>query len=125
MKVLLSIKPEYVEKILNGSKKFEFRKSIFKNDNVKSVVVYSTMPIGKVVAEFDIVHILKDTPDVIWKKTSEFSGISRKFFDEYYCGREHAIAIKIGNVRKYDKPMDLKEIGSGITPPQSYRYLTI
>lgn len=30
MKVLLSIKPEYVEKILDGTKKFEFRKGIFK-----------------------------------------------------------------------------------------------
>ena len=31
MKVLLSIKPEFAEKIFNGTKKYEFRKSIFKN----------------------------------------------------------------------------------------------
>ena len=31
MKVLLSIKPEFAEKILNGTKRFEFRKGIFKN----------------------------------------------------------------------------------------------
>ena len=39
MTVLLSIKPEFAEKIFNGTKKFEFRKSIFKNTDVKKVVV--------------------------------------------------------------------------------------
>ena len=31
MKVVLSIKPEFANKIFDGTKKFEFRKSIFKN----------------------------------------------------------------------------------------------
>lgn len=30
MKVLLSIKPEFANKIFEGTKRFEFRKSIFK-----------------------------------------------------------------------------------------------
>lgn len=30
MKVLLSIKPEFVEKIFAGEKKFEYRRTIFK-----------------------------------------------------------------------------------------------
>ena len=40
MKVLLSIKPEFADKIFNGTKKYEFRKSIFKNKDVDTVVVY-------------------------------------------------------------------------------------
>ncbi len=123
MKVLLSIKPEFVEKILDGSKRFEFRKNVFKNKNVKSIVVYSTMPVGKVVAEFDIEHILMDAPDTVWEKTADFSGISRSFFDEYFTGRDRAVAIGIGEVRQYERPMDLTELGIGSTAPQSYRYL--
>lgn len=68
MKVLLSIKPEYVEKILDGTKKFEFRKGIFKNPDVKSVVIYSTMPVGMIVAEFDIADVIEDKPSNVWKK---------------------------------------------------------
>ncbi|WP_369009144.1 ASCH domain-containing protein, partial [Escherichia coli] len=49
MKVLLSIKPEFAEKILNGTKRFEFRKGIFKNPQISTVVIYATMPLGKVV----------------------------------------------------------------------------
>lgn len=123
MKVLLSIKPEFVEKILDGSKRFEFRKNVFKNKNVKSIVVYSTMPVGKVVAEFDIEHILMDAPEAVWEKTADFSGISRSFFDEYFTGRDRAVAIGIGEVRQYERPMDLIELGIGSTAPQSYRYL--
>ena len=34
MKVLLSIKPEFAEKIFDGTKLYEFRRSIFKNKNI-------------------------------------------------------------------------------------------
>lgn len=36
MKVLLSIKPKYANAIFAGTKKFEFRRSIFKNLNIKT-----------------------------------------------------------------------------------------
>lgn len=42
MKVLLSIKPEFAEKIFSGEKKFEFRRSIFKDKTVKTVLVYAS-----------------------------------------------------------------------------------
>ena len=34
MKVLLSIKPEFADKIFNGTKKYEFRKEIFNGSEV-------------------------------------------------------------------------------------------
>jgi len=52
MQVLLSIKPEYAEKILNGEKKYEFRKVLPKNKSITKVIIYATMPIGKVIGEF-------------------------------------------------------------------------
>jgi predicted transcriptional regulator len=41
MRVLLSIKPEFAFKILMV-KKYEFRKVVFKNPKVKTVVVYAS-----------------------------------------------------------------------------------
>ena len=41
MKVLLSIKPEFVQEIFTGKKKYEYRKAIFTR-SVDKVVVYST-----------------------------------------------------------------------------------
>ncbi len=123
MKVLLSIKPEYAEKILDGSKKFEFRKGIFKNEKITTVVIYATMPIGKIVGEFQVDSVLSGSPDDVWAETKKFAGITKEFFDMYYEGREKAFAIKIGSVDKFDAPLPLSALGSNITPPQSYRYL--
>ncbi|OTG93688.1 ASCH domain-containing protein [Acinetobacter sp. ANC 3832] len=123
MKVLLSIKPEFANKILNGEKKFEFRKSLFKRDGIKTVLIYATMPIGKVIGEFDIEHIISNSPQEIWNETSEFSGISKSFFDDYFENRKMAYAIKVKHVREYLNPQALEDIKVGLKAPQSYVYI--
>ncbi|WP_431293479.1 ASCH domain-containing protein [Pedobacter sp. P26] len=80
MRVLLSIKPEYAYKIFEGTKKFEFRKIRFKNPNIKTVVVYASSPVQKVIGEFEIEDILSFDPDRIWRITEKYSGISEAFF---------------------------------------------
>lgn len=123
MKVLLSIKPEYAEKILLGEKRFEFRKSVFKNPEVRTVVIYATMPIGKIIGEFDFDEVLSDDPKEIWSLTSKFSGITKKFFNEYFDGRKLAHAIKVGQVRRYATPMSLKSLVPSGMAPQSFCYI--
>ncbi|CAN7571482.1 ASCH domain-containing protein [Acidovorax sp. LjRoot129] len=123
MKVILSIKPAFAEKILNGTKRFEFRKCGFTVVGVETVVIYATKPVGKVVGEFSIAEVHKDEPSRIWEKTKDHAGINKRFFDEYYEDRDTAFAIAVGTVTKYDEPMELATLGPGITPPQSYRYL--
>lgn len=59
MKVILSIKPQFAEKIFDGSKKYEFRRTLFKNKKVKIVIVYASAPISKIIGEFEIDEILK------------------------------------------------------------------
>jgi predicted transcriptional regulator len=123
MKVLLSINPEHVENIFKGVKTFEFRRKVFSRKDVTTVVVYCTMPVGKIVGEFDIDTILMDAPEEIWRKTRTGSGISRDFFDQYFSGRDVAYALKIGEVREYDQYVDPKEVLDNFTPPQSYMYM--
>lgn len=123
MKVLLSINPEHVENILNGSKKFEFRKGMFKNPDVRSVIIYSTMPVGRIVAEFMIDEVIADEPSEVWKKTSKYAGISKTYFDSYFRNKERAFAIKIGHIEIYDKPRLLSSLGENVSAPQSFRYV--
>ena len=124
LRVLMSIKPEFVEKIFSGEKKFEYRKSVFRNPEVDTVVIYATKPCGKVVGEFNINKILCNTPKKIWKDTWEFSGISEEFFDEYFKDREKAYAIEIAEIVQYEHPLSLQEFDKSIKfPPQSFQYL--
>ncbi|MGD6731091.1 MAG: hypothetical protein ACPKMZ_08465 [Pleomorphochaeta sp.] len=120
-KMLLSINPEHINNIFIGSKRFEFRKTICKKD-VDTIVFYATNPIKKVVGEANVRNILIDTPEKIWELTSEFSGISKYFFEEYYKNKKNAVAFQIDHVLKYQKPKTLEELGI-YRAPQSFQYL--
>jgi len=122
MRVLLSIKPEYAFKIFEGSKRFEFRKVIFKNPNIKTVVVYASSPVQQVIGEFEIDDILSFDPAAIWKMTKKHSGITEAFFYEYFADREIAHAIKIKKTKRYRKPLSIRD-DFNVVPPQSYVYL--
>jgi predicted transcriptional regulator len=123
MQVLLSIKPEYATKILDGNKKYEFRKAIFKRLDISKVIIYATKPMGKVIGEFEIDDIIHSTPDAIWKLTQENSGISEQYFTEYFSNRDMAYAIKIKNPVEYSCPIDLKQLIPNGIPPQSFCYV--
>lgn len=123
MKVLLSIKPEYAERILSGAKRYEFRKAVFRDTSVKTVVIYATMPVGMVVGEFDIEEILSEKPGTLWSLTSKFAGISRRYFDEYFRGKKTAYAISVRNARRYQTPLNLKQVLVSGIAPQSFCYI--
>lgn len=122
MKVLLSIKPQYADKIFDGTKKFEFRRSIFKNPNIKKVIVYSSSPVQKVIGEFEIDVILISDLESLWKKTHKYSGITKEYFFSYFVDKEHGYAIKIKNTKKYKKPLCIKN-DFNVIPPQSFLYI--
>ena len=123
MKILLSIKPEFAESILDGFKKFEFRRKIFRNKEVRAVVIYATMPIGKVIGEFEIERVLSSDPDELWDLTKNHAGITRDFFDEYFSERDRGFAIAVKNPLRYENPVSLNELIPGAVPPQSFRYI--
>lgn len=122
MKVLLSIKPEYVEKIFSGVKKYEYRRSIFKNKEIKTIVIYSTFPVKKIVGEFKIKNIVKDLPEKLWELAPENTGIDKRKFMEYFDDKKEGYAIEIGKIKIYKTPKLLEEL-SVKKAPQSFLYL--
>ena len=121
MKILMSIKTEYADKIFDGIKLYELRKKPLK-ENVDTIIVYSSGKVKKVVGEFKIEKIIKDTPDNIWNLGEDVLGIDKKSFYEYFKHSEFAYAIKIKDVIKYDIPKDLRDFGIN-KAPQSFCYL--
>lgn len=122
MKVVLSIKPEFANKIFDGTKKFEFRKAIFKNDKIKTVIVYASSPVQQVIGEFEIEKIINHDIDTLWDLTQQFSGISEDYFYQYFSEKEIGYAIKIKKTKKYRQPKCLRA-DYNLLPPQSFAYL--
>lgn len=121
MKVVLSIKPEFAEKIFDGTKQFEFRKVIFKNEKVTTVIVYASSPVQKVIGEFEIEKILSHDIDTLWDLTQTFSGITAEYFYNYFENRQVGFAIKIKRTKKYKQPRCLRA-DYNLLPPQSFSY---
>jgi predicted transcriptional regulator len=121
MKVVLSIKPEFANKIFDGTKKFEFRKAIFKNDKIKTVIVYSSSPVQQVIGEFEIERIINHDIDTLWGLTHQESGITEDYFYKYFADRVEGFAIQIKKVKKYRTPKCLRA-DFNLFPPQSFAY---
>jgi len=119
--ILISINPEHVENIFNGSKKYEYRKVKCKKE-IEKIIIYSTYPVKKVVGEATVEEILEDSPEVIWNETKDASGIDLNFYEEYFKDRKIAVAYKLNNIKKYDKPKSLLNYGIK-SAPQSYVYV--
>lgn len=121
MKIILSIKPVFANKIFEGDKKFEFRRSIFKNKNVSKVIVYASSPISKVIGEFEIGEILFKDLNTLWKETKKYSGITEDYFYDYFVGKEKGFALEVKKVKRYKNELCIKE-SFGKVPPQSFAY---
>lgn len=122
IKVCLSIKPEFVQLIFSGIKKYEYRRSLFRESGVKSVLIYASSPVQRVVGEFEIVDILSGDVDVIWNITNEYSGISKSYYQSYFHDRKIANAIQIGRVEIYQNFKLLSDYNIK-RAPQSFCYV--
>jgi type I restriction enzyme S subunit len=123
MDVLLSIKPKYVKSIIEGDKRYEFRKTIFKNREIDRIFIYSSSPVKKIVGTFEIGCILEDHPSDLWDTVKEFAGIDDRDFFAYFDGKSRAFAIEIQNLQEFDVPIDPYKMMPGFVPPQSYCYV--
>ena len=119
--ILLSIKPEYVQRIFAGTKQYEYRKRL-PRENFDKIFVYATYPIMKVVGEVSFIGLLSGSPTAIWEQTKELSGISRAKYREYFRGCDIAYAFHLGEVTKYESPKLLSDFGIS-SPPQSFVYI--
>lgn len=120
---LISIKPQYADKILCGSKKVEFRKTCF-DCNVKHVYIYSSFPIQRVVGYFLVEDIIEQPPCQLWEKFQSIGGISKTDFFKYFGDRKIGYAMLIKEVFPYRYGLTVEDVfGKNYTVPQNYRYV--
>lgn len=120
--VLLSIKPKYANAIVEGAKRYEFRRVIFKR-RITSIYIYSTSPVNKIVGLFEIDRIIKEHPQEIWDMCHEHAGISESDFFNYFGKFAVAYAIKIKNAYRFVREIDPYGYIENFKPPRSFCYV--
>lgn len=124
MSIVLSIKPQFTNLILNGQKAIEMRTKIGKEfvSNAK-VIIYSSSPIKAIVAIAEIETIQRINKKEVTNNHLEKVCISRIFFDEYMQNREDCFLIKLSKLQKLKNSIPLTELKKlGFTAPQSFCY---
>lgn len=119
--ILLSIKPEYVEKIIEGTKKYEYRKRIAQNLTA-TLLIYCTAPEMRIVAEVKVINTIQAAPSTLWEQTKHNAGISREKYREYFHGCKTAYAYELGDVEIFNPPHSLSDYNITV-PPQSFVYV--
>ena len=123
MNVILSIRPKYVESIMKGDKRYEFRRSIFKDPHVERIYIYSTSPVMKIVGYFTLSGIVEKSPEMLWTEFHAHAGIDESEFFAYFSDKEFGYAIGIGDVHSFDEPLDPHEMIPGFRAPQNFMYV--
>ena len=83
--LLISVKPEFAEKIMVGEKTIELRKSTPKRvDKENYILIYVTSPIKELWGICKINNLIKEDKKNFWSKYGSKTGITKQQFNEYY-----------------------------------------
>ena len=126
--LLISVKPEFAEKIMNGEKTIELRKSAPRKVNKEShILLYVTSPIKELWGICKINNILKDEPKAFWDNYGYKTGITETQFKQYYKTSRIAFGIELKEIRNFSKySIELKQLKKAFPnfmPPQTYSYI--
>jgi type I restriction enzyme S subunit len=123
--VLLSIEPEFAEKILTDTKRFDFRKTRFRDPAaIEQVFLYASSPVQEIVGAFTLCDVIADCPEELWNRFREESGIeSYERFAEYFGDTDTGYAIEIDDVVRFDEPIDPWRHVDDFRPPVSFQYV--
>lgn len=120
--VLLSVKPIFAQRIIGGSKKFEYRKRIFK-DEVRYIYFYVSSPIKKVFGFSKYRGYIADDPLKMWQKTDSGSGLTKSEYFDYANNCVQIYAIHIIDFELFEPMLELQNVFPGVRPPQSFCYV--
>ncbi|ADN37046.1 protein of unknown function DUF437 [Methanolacinia petrolearia DSM 11571] len=121
---LMAIRPEYVEKIAEGTKTFELRRKIgqeFVERKIPTIAVYSSAPTQRIVGLIEVLKVHHMSLKDLWRLVEGSAGISYIQYQEYFKGVSSGYAIEI---LRYIPTFYSTLSELGITrPPQNYQFI--
>lgn len=140
MPVFLPVHPEYVTKILAGTKRYEFRRRLFRQQP-ECVILYATAPVQRIVGWFRVDQLIVGTPEDVWDQCvasgqsvriagadaplgEAITGLARGAYDHYFAGQSSALALGIAEVVQFARPLPVREWQPAFRVPQSFCYVS-
>lgn len=124
--LLLSVRPTFVRRILEGTKTVELRRIRPQVVPGQHVLIYSSAPTMALLASAVVERLDAASPDSLWSKVAGSAGVSRAEYDAYFRDAERSVAIWLGGVAAFDRPIPLEELRQRwpwFRPPQSFCFV--
>lgn len=126
-KLVLSVRPDYADKIMSGQKSVEVRRKFAKSWEGVRLNIYASSPTQSLMGEAKVVRVIEAAPSVIWEHFESQVGCLKRDFDRYTEGCRLVSAIVLDDVRPYAFPVPLVQLeqitSCQLVPYQSYGIL--
>jgi predicted transcriptional regulator/predicted N-acetyltransferase YhbS len=124
--LLMSLRPEFAESILQGRKTVELRRKFSKKYEGSTIVFYITRPVQRFMFTAKITKVDHGQKTHLWEMYHKECGVSQKVFDKYFTGTSHGYAIHLSDIKLTPNQLLLKyakEVCPQLRPPQSFQRL--
>ncbi len=125
--LFISLRPEFAESILDGTKTVELRRLKPRAAPGTLVLLYAASPRKALLGTCAVQSITEAAPQEIWRRLGSSTGIRRSAYNAYFHGTHRAVAITVAEPQRLVEPVplaDLRGMLPGFMPPQSFRYLS-
>jgi predicted transcriptional regulator len=122
---VVSIKPEYATKIVDGLKTVELRRRFpYGTVTGARIYVYATAPMQAVIGFATIRGVERSPIEQIWTAYREVAHINRNDLEDYYKGVDAGYVLVLQAPVRLTEPVSLDVLKSKLdfTPPQSFAY---
>lgn len=127
--ILMSVRPQYANKIFDGTKTVELRRIKPKTlGNGDLVFIYVSSPVKALMGAFRVASVVEKKLEPLWRMVKNDAGVTRAEFFRYYENVDSGVAIFIDDVWLLPSPIKLAQLQEEIKnfyPPQSFRYTSI
>jgi predicted transcriptional regulator len=124
--LVLSLRPEFAEKVFQGKKTVELRRVRPRLKPGDKVLVYVPSPVKALIGHFQVRKVIQAEPQSLWQRVGRNAGITREQFMAYYDGARVAFGILLHNQKRLSIPVPLGLLQRTVRrfrPPQCYQYL--
>ena len=124
--MILSLKPQYAEGILSGSKPVELRRVGPKISVPTRALIYATTPVKALLGACAVGRVVTDRLTVLWGSYGSRTGLRQGEFWDYFMGLEVGSALVLSHARRFSSQIPLADLRASRClgrPPQSYSYI--
>ncbi|QEG43205.1 ASCH domain-containing protein [Roseimaritima ulvae] len=126
--LLLSIRPDFAEQILDGSKQVEFRRRHPRRIELGSrMLIYASSPTRALIGTAEVFDVVEASPAEVWHEFNDVGGIEQEVYNAYYEASDRAVALRLRKPIRFDTAISLADLRCklpGFHPPQQFAYLS-